>query len=50
MSNRQMLQASVQKALSFRRLIFNLPASLPTLYNERQEPVTVHYRFYWYMT
>ncbi|MGQ7189917.1 YcfL family protein, partial [Escherichia sp. HC-CC] len=19
-----------------------------TLYNERQEPVTVHYRFYWY--
>ncbi|STV61474.1 lipoprotein [Klebsiella pneumoniae] len=20
----------------------------PTLYNERQQPVTVHYRFFWY--
>ncbi|ENG20499.1 hypothetical protein ECP03052607_1288 [Escherichia coli P0305260.7] len=24
------------------------PSASSTLYNERQEPVTVHYRFYWY--
>ena len=24
------------------------PSVSSTLYNERQEPVTVHYRFYWY--
>ena len=25
------------------------PSASSTLYNERQEPVTVHYRFYWYV-
>lgn len=24
------------------------PSASSTLYNERQEPITVHYRFYWY--
>ena len=24
------------------------PSASSRLYNERQEPVTVHYRFYWY--
>lgn len=24
------------------------PSASSTLYNERQKPVTVHYRFYWY--
>lgn len=26
------------------------PSASSRLYNERQEPVTVHYRFYWYDT
>ncbi|EGJ6761454.1 YcfL family protein [Salmonella enterica subsp. enterica serovar Ohio] len=24
------------------------PSASPRVYNERQEPITVHYRFYWY--
>ncbi len=38
---------SAEKPCLFQRPSIQ-PSASSTLYNERQEPVTVHYRFYWY--